>query len=216
MEAVYPSRASSTKTRIETSVQAAVQAVREIIKSKFHENKDWNILQMDVFKAISTHQEQVPRKQGLKPKLISIPYIRVYTSRASSTKTRIETPLKETDNILPDLHQEQVPRKQGLKLSEVFSKTTISPTSRASSTKTRIETQPGTFPHSSLSSIKSKFHENKDWNTLDWRILTGRLLPSRASSTKTRIETLLTRPKPIAKRPLHQEQVPRKQGLKLR
>ena len=63
------------------------------------------------------------------------------------------------------------------------------------------------------SDIKSKFHENKDWNCIYPRY-SGLLGPaSRASSTKTRIETwrcaiAVWRPRK------HQEQVPRKQGLK--
>ena len=36
------------------------------IKSKFHENKDWNSESNIAFPAWSFHQEQVPRKQGLK------------------------------------------------------------------------------------------------------------------------------------------------------
>jgi len=109
-----------------------------------------------------THQEQVPRKQGLKHKLIGMEGEAAKASRASSTKTRIET-------------------ESGTKMSESFG------TSRASSTKTRIETKPigeetndflrhqEQVPRKqglklaeacSLSlpalAIKSKFHENKD------------------------------------------------------
>ncbi len=58
---------------------------------------------------------QVPRKQGLKPpgeqgaeKLES--------PRASSTKTRIETPRTQANLSAADTVRGQVPRKQGLKL----------------------------------------------------------------------------------------------------
>jgi len=61
------------------------------------------------------HQEQVPRKQGLKP-------------------------LRLTMIIYRLKHQEQVPRKQGLKPSVGAGVTSKPSTSRASSTKTRIET----------------------------------------------------------------------------
>ena len=41
-----PSRASSTKTRIETSVGTWDGTYKFPIKSKFHENKDWNIVKV--------------------------------------------------------------------------------------------------------------------------------------------------------------------------
>ena len=113
------SRASSTKTRIET---------REI----------WRILREDGY-----HQEQVPRKQGLKLREKSI---------------HIQNALE---------HQEQVPRKQGLKQ------------------------QYSALVDGFEANIKSKFHENKDWNlsARGWGMPVSR--SSRASSTKTRIETFL-------------------------
>jgi len=84
------------------------------------------------------HQEQVPRKQGLKQESSGICLGR------------------------DGCHQEQVPRKQGLKLGRQSAPGKISGTSRASSTKTRIET-PVISPQGELiNHIKSKFHENKD------------------------------------------------------
>ena len=111
------------------------------IKSKFHENKDWNpeypvtlICTIYSSRASSTktrietllftwwdrgrdkkHQEQVPRKQGLKPS-------------------------SPTTGSIRDFHQEQVPRKQGLKHQNGQSIAAKGYPSRASSTKTRIET----------------------------------------------------------------------------
>ena len=109
-------------------------------------------------------------------------------------------------------HQEQVPRKQGLKLLHTTNKATRLPPSRASSTKTRIETPTMWRWREPPRCIKSKFHENKDWNEeASSAFLTGS--SSRASSTKTRIETRrIARLGDEAHR--HQEQVPRKQGLK--
>ena len=235
----------------------------ELIKSKFHENKDWNCSQGIRISFFHSHQEQVPRKQGLKrfgvvasgapsdpikskfhenkdwnKMCIRGPFPAIRASRASSTKTRIETPMRP------------------------FASKTRFP-SRASSTKTRIETSALWLPRWARSAIKSKFHENKDWNGMmgnmsdrpympikskfhenkDWNAKDcpanyihhrhqeqvprkqglKRFLqigfpqigfPSRASSTKTRIETsgccnVVWPPGP------HQEQVPRKQGLKL-
>ena len=85
-------------------------------------------------------------------------------------------------------HQEQVPRKQGLKPGRFRRNRTAAGASRASSTKTRIETR----AEDASESVHSA---------------------SRASSTKTRIETP-NPPKGRDLRGLHQEQVPRKQGLK--
>ncbi len=232
----WASRASSTKTRIETSCPLRSSPPYLPIKSKFHENKDWNGSVLLCLIVVAEHQEQVPRKQGLKLiavlgddndvghqeqvprkqglKLIQWPwnFWAVDTSRASSTKTRIETeraawcshqliahqeqvPRKQGLKLLQDhakhqhrRHQEQVPRKQGLKHHSPPPYPPFGETSRASSTKTRIETFFGQYQSTRLRSIKSKFHENKDWN-------------GRSISTSS---------KPDA----HQEQVPRKQGLK--
>ena len=62
-------------------------------------------------------QEQVPRKQGLKLFELFGSVILTCHSRASSTKTRIETDHVHDDLLIYELDiQEQVPRKQGLKL----------------------------------------------------------------------------------------------------
>ena len=156
------------------------------------------------------HQEQVPRKQGLKlgpvgctrerrspsrasstktrietinrPMTVSI----LKTSRASSTKTRIETNF-QMSHVSHNGHQEQVPRKQGLKPDPPYELAFMG------------------------KNIKSKFHENKDWNHFIARF-SARIRTSRASSTKTRIETRSYVGQKNTR--IHQEQVPRKQGLK--
>ena len=86
-----PSRASSTKTRIETPHLINIQTCYKL------------------------HQEQVPRKQGLKPN-------HTEDGRGIDTPHQEQVPrkqgLKRYINILPNyiaIHQEQVPRKQGLK-----------------------------------------------------------------------------------------------------
>ena len=109
------------------------------IKSKFHENKDWNTIDGKKGTILAWHQEQVPRKQGLKLR--------------SQKESRSQSS-----------HQEQVPRKQGLKLKHTEMRICSSYTSRASSTKTRIETTSFEEFCREDTNIKSKFHENKDWN----------------------------------------------------
>ncbi len=158
-----PSRASSTKTRIETHGVGGCAQNLTSIKSKFHENKDWNYTPCTISIISSAHQEQVPRKQGLKQ-------------------------LRSSGMVMSSIHQEQVPRKQGLKQYTSWSWKGVDLPSRASSTKTRIETLGRRSIASLRPSIKSKFHENKDWNSND-----------------INIDDKLTE---------HQEQVPRKQGLK--
>ncbi|AEB69533.1 hypothetical protein MCON_3260 [Methanothrix soehngenii GP6] len=83
----------------------------------------------------------------LRAKLYSIVF--VASSRASSTKTRIETPTPWLLLRCSPIHQEQVPRKQGLKHGQSIIPRDIDGTSRASSTKTRIETpmSPGRGSH---------------------------------------------------------------------
>ncbi len=83
------------------------------------------------------HQEQVPRKQGLKPTFI--PAI----------------------DVVP-AHQEQVPRKQGLKQGIPANNPIATDPSRTSSTKTRIETHNPAVLGYDFQGIKNKFHENKD------------------------------------------------------
>ena len=232
------SRASSTKTRIETFwgiwmtnspidikskfhenkdwnlVTFLPMPISLIIKSKFHENKDWNSgwwakegrhkkhqeqvprkqglkrqMQFTILDS-KTHQEQVPRKQGLKLFSSNAILVSSGTSRASSTKTRIETIYSNNRTFFIIIHQEQVPRKQGLKLN--FTK-------RWSLVKfihqEQVPRKQGlklwfVLPYlDSGVHIKSKFHENKDWNS--------------------------SAPGWLNKSCKHQEQVPRKQGLKL-
>jgi len=159
------------------------------------------------------HQEQVPRKQGLKLIVYGISHVsindikskfhenkdwnqniiayrlRKWSSRASSTKTRIETPSNLIQRTPTRQHQEQVPRKQGLKLIPAVA----------------IVEQVA---------IKSKFHENKDWNPLTL---------ARPGPKRTRHQEQVPRKQGLKQklwmwwpdRPGHQEQVPRKQGLKL-
>ena len=185
-----PSKESSTKTRIETTPfilsnkSNNIHIKRELqkhkdwhtplvkvqdgyvnIKSKFHENKDWNADFAGGWDEYNIHQEQVPRKQGLKLVCGPDDVLAGVPSRASSTKTRIET-RRTIDSWIP--------RRRD---------------------------------------IKSKFHENKDWNPRSAIQKPNLESPSRASSTKTRIETIrwVDRQEEGIR---HQEQVPRKQGLK--
>ena len=184
------SRASSTKTRIETCGHVREWPCRRH-QEQVPRKQGLKLYEQPTHSVSHNHQEQVPRKQGLKPvgTFVNDPAGEPSrASRASSTKTRIET---------------RPPARQH---SEVCS-------SRASSTKTRIETMPLWSHRRIPRTIKSKFHENKDWNladrcqTIGWvshqeqvpRKQGLKLMgmmdeliwdgPSRASSTKTRIET---------------------------
>ena len=60
------SRASSTKTRIETIKVGRNWGGPMMFKSEFHENKDWNDEEDDAKMSDMDVQERVPRKQGLK------------------------------------------------------------------------------------------------------------------------------------------------------
>ena len=135
------SRASSTKTRIETPACWQTWCPIPGIKSKFHENKDWNNTYLFFIYCEITHQEQVPRKQGLKlylRKNSCVRYIILIKSKFHENKDwNIAIRFFRT---APN-HQEQVPRKQGLKR---FSWVGLG---------------------NNFQCIKSKFHENKDWNT---------------------------------------------------
>ena len=132
-----PSRASSTKTRIETFRSESNTSLR------------------------SRPSRASSTKTRIETKGPTAPEYRGQTSRASSTKTRIET-IKYNSRRCSCKHQEQVPRKQGLKLFAPQRIDLGHLASRASSTKTRIETVGfRALLHADLP-IKSKFHENKD------------------------------------------------------
>jgi len=159
------------------------------IKSKFHENKDWNIWLVGTGNSVQGHQEQVPRKQGLKP----------------LADGSFETPFD---------HQEQVPRKQGLKHDDIHTILYCIKPSRASSTKTRIETFDAIVNANFAVSIKSKFHENKDWNSTNSCRRASAVAHQEQVPRKQGLK--LKRDKLPIHHHAHQEQVPRKQGLKQR
>ena len=182
------------------------------IESKFHENKDWNRTARSTSLWIASDREQVPRKQGLKPDNWEAYSIQGFGSRASSTKTRIET---KHHNI------------GGLVTKMIESKFHENKDWNSERTRWRLWKLP----------IESKFHENKDWNDIGISRPQNANQGSRASSTKTRIETeKSSRPKSLISRSrasstktrietwqrykklitmdMDREQVPRKQGLK--
>ena len=169
---LWTSRASSTKTRIETRVStrashpypgwthsSRASSTKTRIETQLGGSSDWSW---------ATHQEQVPRKQGLKhfyvevsARLLGI----IIKSKFHENKdwNFIITPTL----FIPPYHQEQVPRKQGLKHNHNYVHTKYYNPSRASSTKTRIETAIKEWARlGGKLCIKSKFHENKDWNRL--------------------------------------------------
>ncbi len=191
----HPSRASSTKTRIETvtspfqdnqnwiikskfhenkdwnKVQDGIHPPWTLIKSKFHENKDWNYSGNNGSGSGTNHQEQVPRKQGLKQQFIKRDSYRY-------------------------LHQEQVPRKQGLKLILIDDNIRCRSCIKSKFHENKDWNSIWYRVWISKYSIKSKFHENKDWNQLAGDLVSAWYAwqTSRASSTKTRIETCVGPP----------------------
>jgi len=108
------------------------------------------------------HQEQVPRKQGLKHIFKQLGVCHEPSSRASSTKTRIETGQREPVHHWHRYHQEQVPRKQGLK--HVVEHRGWRPNCHQEQVPRKQGLKPPEVPffHQEDLPIKSKFHENKD------------------------------------------------------
>ena len=108
------------------------------------------------------HQEQVPRKQGLKPRGVQGIGLKPEASRASSTKTRIETALYTHPPSQNDFASRASSTKTRIETWLLHTTSRQHGPSRASSTKTRIETLTGSMPIYAIANIKSKFHENKD------------------------------------------------------
>ena len=112
-----------------------------MFKSEFHENKDWNYCtKMSGFSAFKV-QERVPRKQGLKHEKDLARDPRIQSSRASSTKTRIETDQTAhrshcDKRFKSEFHENKDWNSDiGEKVLDYFE-------------------------------FKSEFHENKDWNNI--------------------------------------------------
>ena len=159
------SRASSTKTRIETLVLYIQQKTKFHIKSKFHENKDWNLFW--AFRYAACHFFAIKSKfhenkdwNGTTAQA----FMTLRTSRASSTKTRIETPVDMKLSNLATSHQEQVPRKQGLKLIGHLPGLNLPVDIKSKFHENKDWNSHAAKPFLSMRTIKSKFHENKDWN----------------------------------------------------
>ena len=140
------------------------------------------------------------------------PSIVVERPRASSKKTRIETPIFRPPHRKRLKVRGQVPRKQGLKPVLCAARTTWAPRPRASSKKTRIETCVLVRPGDSSvvrgqvprkQGLKQQPHDGE-------AVGGGR---PRASSKKTRIETPPEAVVRSSRMPVR-GQVPRKQGLK--
>ena len=136
-----------------------------------------------------THQEQVPRKQGLKLYLDGI-------LDRNPNMHQEQVPRKQglklqicTLRIRRHRHQEQVPRKQGLKHPDIAKYAAVQESSRASSTKTRIET--------------------KNRGSADRTVAQHQEQVPRKQGLKLDVPALFASSEPV-----HQEQVPRKQGLK--
>ena len=134
---MHSSRASSTKTRIETRAAMGEDPYTPEHQEQVPRKQGLKLPCKSSAQASMAHQEQVPRKQGLKPLDTITVAGAPLSSRASSTKTRIETLHSRTTDIWTR-HQEQVPRKQGLKRRYFYASCILA------------------------GLIKSKFHENKD------------------------------------------------------
>ena len=84
-------RASSKKTRIETLRQCRQRRGWLWSEGKFQENKDWNRKRSRTATWRKSVRGQVPRKQGLKLAYLNDNDMQSDCPRASSKKTRIET-----------------------------------------------------------------------------------------------------------------------------
>ena len=162
------SRARSTKTRIETSGYLAIQlGLRRLLRRVL--------------------REPDPRKQGLKPLLRSNDNHGVLqSSRARSTKTRIETqrsaswpagvilrepdPRKQglkpeavTSGVLLSRLREPDPRKQGLKpLLFVFWLCVVFKLREPDPRKQGLKPKIASFSRAFIARFESQIHENKD------------------------------------------------------
>ena len=139
---------------------------KPLSKGKFQENKDWN---------------KNPNRQ----------LIKFGSPRASSKKTRIETPPqgRRTPGSLWGPRASSKKTRIETRPSISTGRNRRSP--RASSKKTRIETLlPSCYASIRIMS-KGKFQENKDWNLMP-NLRAGQTWGPRASSKKTRIETIGT------------------------
>ena len=85
------SRASSTKTRIETTGFDADLLDGNHVQERVPRKQGLKRSSIPMAESPHAVQERVPRKQGLKHFTSNMHLICIHSSRASSTKTRIET-----------------------------------------------------------------------------------------------------------------------------
>ena len=182
------SRASSTKTRIETWVHCSICFHFVSIKSKFHENKDWNIQPALILIHAVIIKSKFHENKDWNSYVLGSWYLYIHIkSKFHENKDWNDKP--GTSEIVLTPHQEQVPRKQGLKPIDTLIFGAVPEHQEQVPRKQGLKQDVNPKPVKTISAIKSKFHENKDWNWI-W---------NQWSQYKTN----------------HQEQVPRKQGLKL-
>ena len=232
------SRATSTKTRIETQSGQAVLIIELRVQER-HPPKQGLKHSIELSKGIIQFcvQERHPPKQGLKLFSFSYSHVTFMSSRATSTKTRIETRSVSASNRVQkrfksDIHQNKDwnPLSNHLRWK--------SRGSRATSTKTRIETQKSRLNIQSSQSVQER-HPPKQglkpmselWHTMSspvqerhppkqglkhifYHRISDSISSSRATSTKTRIETRWSCHLSFVYASV-QERHPPKQGLKL-
>ncbi len=134
-----------------------------IIKNKFHENKDWNMALLSISIFNIRHQEQVPRKQGLKPLCQNIINCARYPSRTSSTKTRIETQSFGGPSIPYPYIKNKFHENKDWNINPGFREITQTAIKNKFHENKDWNIWTSGWTQTRLS-IKNKFHENKDWN----------------------------------------------------
>jgi len=106
--------------------------------------------------------ERHPPKQGLKLFVPNQLRLSIFTFRATSTKTRIETQITALSGYRFIKLSERHPPKQGLKRRTTPSLCHTLQSFRATSTKTRIETERQIKVCQSCLYFQSDIHQNKD------------------------------------------------------
>ncbi len=152
------SRATSTKTRIETFHNIRISSDCLPVQEQHPLKQGLKLSICFLSYPSSNVQEQHPLKQGLKHSCCWYSRNISSGSRATSTKTRIETYQNLCMKNLKQTVQEQHPLKQGLKqkMREMLDKLVTG--SRATSTKTRIETMLILLLIIGLMKFKSNIH----------------------------------------------------------
>ena len=164
---LMPFRATSKRTRIETSLSWAGSAKSRAFQSNIQENKDWNNGSDALSRIFKFLSEQHPREQGLKPNTWGM----VYTVNSH--------------------FQSNIQENKDWNFSASAQSTWVGTGFQSNIQENKDWNSETTKDLSWIWYFQSNIQENKDWNGMGGYFLHANTSSFRATSKRTRIETCI-------------------------